>query len=222
MIDSSRAVRSPGVVNENRKPTSPSGSPGYVTRSSGAMPDPNPITPAVANLTGPSATGANPSWFALQTWPRYEKRIAERLQQKGIDVFLPLFTEQHQWSDRRSVVHTPLFPHYVFVRITETSSTRVSVLRTNGVAQFVGGRGAGVPIPDRQIESIQTVLSNGLPFFPHPFIDIGCRVRIRGGSLDGIEGILVAKNDDPSLLVSVQLIQRSLSIRLKGYQVEPL
>lgn len=193
-----------------------------MTRSSGAMRNLQTITSERANHASPSATGPEPSWFALQTWPRYEKRIAERLQLKGIEVFLPLFTEQHQWSDRRSVVHTPVFPHYVFVRIAETPDTRVSVLRTNGVEQFVGARGAGVPIPDSQIESIQTLLSDGRVFSPHPFIDIGCRVRIRGGSLDGIEGILVAKNDDPSLVVSVQLIQRSLSIRLTGYQVEPL
>jgi transcription antitermination factor NusG len=191
-----------------------------VTRSSGAMRNLQTIPAEQANQAPRPATGT--SWFALQTWPRYEKRIAERLKFKGIEVFLPLFTEQHQWSDRRSVVQTPVFPHYVFVRIGEAVDTRVSVLRTSGVAQFVGARGAGVPIPDSQIESIQTLLSSGPAFSLHPFIDIGCRVRIRGGSLDGVEGILVAKNDDPSLVVSVQLIQRSLSLRLTGYQVEPL
>ena len=193
-----------------------------MTRSSGAMRDLQTMPAEQLNAASPSAEGPDRSWFALQTWPRYEKRIAERLQLKGIEVFLPLFTEQHQWSDRRSVVHTPVFPHYVFVRITETPDTRVSVLRINGVAQFVGARGAGIPIPDGQIESIQALLSDGHVFSPHPFIEIGCRVRIRGGSLNGVEGILVAKNDDPSLVVSVQLIQRSLSVRLTGYQVEPL
>jgi transcription termination/antitermination protein NusG len=162
------------------------------------------------------------SWFAIQTWPRYEKKVAERLQDKGIKVFLPLFTERHQWRDRRALVHTPLFPHYVFVRIGETPSLRVPILRTSGVIKFVGGRSSAVPIPDRQIESIQIVMSNGLPFRPHPFLDLGRRVRIRGGSLDGIEGILVARNDDQSLLVSVQIIQRSLAIRVTGYHVEPL
>jgi transcription termination/antitermination protein NusG len=186
------------------------------------MRNPQTITNEPASPPSLQATGQDPSWFAVQTWPRYEKRIAERLELKGIEVFLPLFTEQHQWSDRRSLVHAPVFPHYVFVRIAATLDTRVSVLRTNGVAQFVGARGAGAPIPDSQIESIQTLLSNGLSFSPHPFIEVGCRVRIRGGSLDGIEGILVAKNDDPSLVVSVQIIQRSLSVRLTGYQVEPL
>jgi transcription antitermination factor NusG len=161
------------------------------------------------------------AWFAIQTRPRYEKKVVERLRQKSISAYLPLFTEKHQWSDRSRAIHMPLFPSYVFVRIEEALPTRTTVLRTNGVTGFVGVRGSGVPIPDHQISSIQAILENGVPFSPRPFLSKGQRVRIHGGSLNGVEGILVAENDDQSLVVSVQLIQRSLSIRVAGYAVRP-
>jgi transcription antitermination factor NusG len=176
----------------------------------------------VPDTTRESLSGPVSSWFAVQTWPRYEKRIASQLQEKGVEVFLPLLHERHQWSDRRTVVHAPLFPSYVFVRIADTPSTRVPVLRTSGVARFVGGRNTGSPIPDSEIESIQAVLSNGAAYREHPFLNIGQRVRIRGGSLDGVEGILAAKSDGASLLVSIEIIQRSLAVRIAGYHVEPL
>jgi transcription antitermination factor NusG len=173
--------------------------------------------PSIGNS---KAGGSNSRWFALQTWPKYEKKVSDELQKKDIHVFLPLFSSYHQWSDRRRLVHAPLFPGYIFLRIRETLNARVSVLRTAGVAGFVGVRGIGVPIPDDQIESVQTMLAKGVPLYPHPFLNIGQRIRICGGSLDGLQGVLLEHNDDLSLVVSIELIQRSLAIRVAGYRVE--
>jgi transcription antitermination factor NusG len=139
---------------------------------------------------------------------------------KELEVFLPLLAAKHQWSDRRQVVQSPLFPCYLFVRLPETQDRRISVLSTNGVTNFVGFRGMGVPVPECEIESVRFLLNRGISFQAHPFLNVGQRVRVRGSSLDGVEGILVAKNDDLSLIISIQLIQRSLSIRIAGYQVE--
>jgi transcription antitermination factor NusG len=165
----------------------------------------------------PSNSGV---WFAVQTWPRYEKKVAAELQEKKLDVFLPLLASRNRWSDRQRLVQSPLFPSYIFVRIPEHKETRIAVLRTNGVSSFVGVRGAGSPIPESEIESVRIVLKQGISVQPHPFLNVGDRVRVRGSSLDGVEGVLLAKNDDLSLVVSIQLIQRSLSIRIAGYQVE--
>jgi transcription antitermination factor NusG len=159
-------------------------------------------------------------WFAIQTRPRYEKKVVSELQEKGINVFLPLFSVKRQWSDRQTVVHPPLFPSYVFVRIALTLSDRVSILRTNGVTGFVGVRGVGTPIPDGEIEALRTVIKQKMAFEPYPYLKIGRRVCIRGGSLDGIEGMLTAINGDQSLVVSVDLIQRSIAIRITGYSIE--
>ena len=164
---------------------------------------------------------AEEAWFAIQTRPRHEKKVASDLEGKGVTVFLPLFTAVHQWSDRKRRVQVPLFTNYVFVRLAEQKNARAAVLRTNGVLSFVGIRGSGICIPDEQIEAIQVILREKVPFAPCPFVDVGQRVRIRGGSLDGISGILVKINDDRSLVISVDSIQRSLAIRIAGYNVSP-
>lgn len=167
-------------------------------------------------------TAGEHSWFAVQTKPRHEKRVAAELEEKGVVAFLPLFPEVRQWSDRKRKVHLPLFSNYVFVRLGGERNARINVLQTNGVFRFVGVRGMGVPIPDEQIETVQAIVQGRVPFSPHPFIDVGQKVRIRGGSLDGICGVLAGINDDRSLIVSVDSIQRSIAIRIDGYGIDPI
>jgi transcription antitermination factor NusG len=161
-------------------------------------------------------------WYALQTRSRHEKRVTADLQEKAIQAYLPLCSAQHQWSDRRKFVDTPLFPGYVFVKITPDAQARVPVLQTNGVISFLGVRGVGIPIPESEIAAICTVLRQNIPVEPHPFLELGQRVRICGGSLDGIEGILTGMDAKKRLVVSIQLIQRSVAVRITGYAVEPI
>jgi transcription termination/antitermination protein NusG len=175
-----------------------------------------------ATMARPAGEPVEPSWFAVHTRPRHEKKVQLSLHEKNIQTLLPLYCEKRQWSDRRRAVHLPLFPGYVFTRIVETVDTHISVLRTVGVIAFVGIRGKGVPIPDEQIEAVQAILEGGVSFTPHPFLHEGQRVRIRGGCLDGLQGILLGKNGDQSLIVSINIIQRSLAVRVAGYQVEPI
>lgn len=165
-------------------------------------------------------TTGEAKWFAIQTRPRHEKKVDAQLQGKGIESYLPLWSEMHRWSDRQRLVHQPLFSSYVFVRIADSPQERSSVLSTSGVCWFVGNRGMGLPIPSKQIQDIQTILSSAVPFTPFPFVRIGQRVRIRGGCLDGIEGILVSKDSEQSVVVSVELVRRSLAVRLNGYDIE--
>ena len=173
-------------------------------------------------LTNQEVAAPESAWFAVQTRPRHEKKVSAELQEKGVSAFLPLVLATRQWSDRRRKVEMPLFPHYVFVRIAQTVENRVSVLQTNGVTNFVGTRGIGIPIPDDQIERVQAVVAQGLPVVPHEFLNVGKRIRIRGGALDGIQGIITAMSGDQTLVLSVDLIQRSLAIRIAGFSVEPV
>lgn len=162
------------------------------------------------------------AWFAIHTRSKCEKKVSTQLGEKEINTFLPVVKELRLWSDRRKIIEQPLFPGYVFVRISREDNVRVSVLRTHGVVGFVGVHGQGIPIPDHEIDNIQTLLSSSVPFEPYPFLRVGQRVRIRGGYLDGIEGILVKKHPDWSVAVSVDLIQRSLAIRVSGFDLEPI
>jgi transcription antitermination factor NusG len=160
------------------------------------------------------------AWFAVQTRPRHEKKVSQGLKEKGIHCFLPLHREKRQWSDRQKWVELPLFSHYVFVRIAGTTELRVRVLQTSGVVQFAGTPCYGTPIPDEQIENLQAVVRQRIPLTPHEFLKVGERVRIRGGALNGIEGVLNAIKNDNSLVVSVDLIQKSVAIRINGFEIE--
>ncbi|HZQ69650.1 MAG TPA: UpxY family transcription antiterminator [Terriglobales bacterium] len=168
----------------------------------------------------PDPAGDDAAWYAVQTRSRHEKKVAEDIQEKGIQSFLPLVIRVHKWSDRQKQVQLPLFPGYVFVHTTSAAPDRISVLRTPGVAGFVGSSGKGTPIPEKQIEDIRLILDRNVPFEDYPFLEISQRVRIRGGSLDGVEGTLVAKNSDQSLVVSIDLIKRSILVRVSGYELE--
>ena len=165
---------------------------------------------------------AEPSqWYAIRTRAKHEKRVASELTQKGIVAFLPMVTEIHRWSDRRKRVDLPLFSCYLFVKIVDSAERRVSVLSAGGVLSFVGAHNHGTPIPENQIDQIRTLLESKVPFAHHPFLKIGQRVRIRGGCLEGMEGILSAQNGVDRLVVCVDGIHRALSITLEGYEVEP-
>ncbi len=161
------------------------------------------------------------SWYAIQTRSRHEKMVVRLLEELGISTFLPITTQLRQWSDRKKMVQFPLFPGYAFVHMAYRPDERLRVLRTEGVVGFVGSHGQGVPIPEKQIADIQTILASKIPCESHPFLKIGQRVRIRGGSLEGTEGVLVGHDRERMLVVSIELIQRSVSIRLHGYDLEP-
>jgi transcription termination/antitermination protein NusG len=161
-------------------------------------------------------------WYAVQTMPRHEKKVSAELAAKDIDCFLPTVSKLRQWSDRKQIIVEPLFAGYVFARLVADSSARIALLRTSGVVGLVGVRGVGVPIPETEINSIHKILEARRPFALHRFIKVGKRVRVRGGSLDGLEGILQSINGDESLVVSVELIQRSLAMTISGYTVEPV
>jgi len=170
----------------------------------------------------PLAEAGVENWYGLQTRPRHEKIVAQRLDERGVATFLPLVTEVHRWSDRKKSVQMPLFSCYVFAKFVPNRSDRLRVLRVDGVFALVGARGEGAPIPDEQIDAVRNVVEGQLPWSCHPCLKIGQRVRIRSGALDGLEGLLVSRNGDRTLVISVDAIQRSLAVRVEGYEVEPV
>jgi transcription termination/antitermination protein NusG len=161
-------------------------------------------------------------WFAVRTRPRHEKVVTSQLETIGIESFLPLYSQVRSWSDRRKTVDFPLFPGYIFVQTSRASQERVRVFQVRGVLGFVGPNNQATPIPTHQIEAVRSLLKSNIDCRPHPYLNIGQRVRIQNGALQGLEGILVRIASDHSLVVSVDLIHRSVSIRLEGYEVDSL
>jgi transcription antitermination factor NusG len=193
-----------------------------VSGLSGAMHNIVPISLSRSTDSLPAPHRETPCWFAIQTWPQYEKKVAAEFLRKSLDVFLPLVSSKRKWSDRYTVLELPLFPSYVFLRVEGSSNARIGVLRTNGVIGFVGERGRGTPIPEAQIESVRSLITSGVTYQQYAHLTIGKRVRVRGGSLDGVEGTLLEKKGDLSLLVAIELLQRSLAISVAGYRIEPV
>jgi len=168
----------------------------------------------------PAVEPGTEAWYGLHTQSRHEKIVVQRLQERGVTTFLPLVTEVRRWSDRWKHLELPLFSCYVFVKIMNTNEDRLKVLCTDSVFDFVGVPRQGTSIPDEQIDAIRTILEERLKWHSHPFLKVGQRVRIRSGALNGVEGILVARNGERSVVVSVDAIQRSLSVRIEGYELE--
>jgi transcriptional antiterminator NusG len=161
-------------------------------------------------------------WYALHTRARHEKLVVQRLAERGVETFLPIVTEVHRWSDRKKSVQLPLFGCYVFAKFIDDRSERLRVLRVGGVLSLIGSHGEGAPIPNEQIDAVRSLVEGNVPWAAHPFLKIGQRVRIRSGALDGVEGILVSRNGDDTLVISVDAIQRSLAVRVEGYEVEAI
>jgi transcription antitermination factor NusG len=159
-------------------------------------------------------------WYAVHTRSRHERVVAAQLRGRGVATYLPLVEEIHRWSDRRKRVQVPVFPGYAFIHACDCDETMATVAQIESVVRIVGAFPGGTPIPDAEMEALQRLLSRNVPCVNHPFLKVGQRVRVRGGALDGVEGTLVACKGETRLVVSIELIQRSLAVRIEGYDVE--
>jgi transcription antitermination factor NusG len=154
------------------------------------------------------------NWFALAVKPQHEFRVIEGL--KGLDdieSFLPTYKDKRVWSDRIKVLDMPLFAGYVFARF-EYSALRIPVLRVPGVRSIAGFSSAGSAVADEEISSIRALMKSGFPVRPWPFLRAGQRVRVRYGPLCGVEGIVLEQRDEWRMVVSIELLQRSVSVLL--------
>jgi len=155
---------------------------------------------------------ANLPWFALQVRTRFEVAVANYLEGKGYQWFLPTYKTRKRWSDRVKEVQAPLFPGYIFCRFDP--QTRLPILTTPGVIQIVGYNRLPVPIDEAEISAIQTLVASGVSNEPCPFLAVGDRVRIDSGPLRGLEGILLKIRGDNRLILSVSLLQRSVAVEI--------
>lgn len=180
-----------------------------------SQPLPAVVPPPIARVAHTEA-----QWFAVYTSSRHEKWVTTNLMQRQIESFLPLYEKVHHWSKRTPVrLKLPLFPNYVFVHIPPQG--RSSVLAVPGVVAIVGRGNVPSPLPDDEIESLRTSLQQG-KFEPHPYLVAGERVRVRGGALEGIEGIVVRRKNEVRVVLTLELIQRSVAVEVDTDYIEPV
>ena len=159
-------------------------------------------------------------WFALQTHPKHENKIAAELTKTAVTVFLPTTREVRQWSDRRKVLDVPLFSCYVFVKVSLSDDVYVRLLKIPGVLRWLTRNGKPCEIPPEELDPIRRIICGGIPSSPHPFLAAGDRVRVHGGCLEGLEGILVSDPDGKKIVLTVEQLHRSISISGDCYTFE--
>ncbi len=163
-------------------------------------------------------------WFAVHVKSRHEFPVAERLAGSGVEAFLPAVERLSRWKDRNKLIRFPLFPGYLFVRVDNTRSALLTVLKTKGVVRVLGNApGEPEPVPEEQILSLKTILESeaGAALDPYPYLQEGQRVRIKRGPLAGVEGMLVEKAGQHKLVLSVDILRQSTALTIGASEVEP-
>lgn len=161
-------------------------------------------------------------WHAVSVRPRYEKLVRRHLEHKGLNCFLPIYRSIRRWKDRRKELDMALFPGYVFVNLNTDNNDRLGVLRAPGVLRFVTFQGQPATVPDSQIRALESTMSAGLRTQPHPYLREGRKVRVKSGPLTDAEGIMIRRKDGFRLVLSIELITRSVMLEVDESDVEPL
>ena len=159
-------------------------------------------------------------WFALYTRHQHEKVVAEMLAAKGFEAFLPLYDSMRLWKDRKKMISLPLFPCYVFVR--GPLERKLAMISTPGVHMILY-RGENVAlIPGEEMQAIQKAVEGPFCVEPHPYLKCGERVRVKRGSLQGVEGVLVRKKNLYRLVLSVNMVAQSVAVEIDAADIEPV
>ena len=170
---------------------------------------------ASANFSSCEPEGSQ--WYAVHTFPRHEKQVAEHLRLRSIESFLPLYRCTRRWKNgMRAELQLPLFPGYLFTRLARREWA--PVLQAPSVVTLVGVRGRPAGIPEREIETVRRAVDS-FKAEPHPFLAIGDRVRITAGPLDGIEGLLVRRMQDFRVVLSVDILMRSIAVEVDAADI---
>jgi transcription antitermination factor NusG len=159
-------------------------------------------------------------WYAVFTVPQNEKSVAKHLQLREVEHFLPTYEVLRTWKNRQRVkVVLPLFPTYIFARISP--SERGKVLGSPGVLRIVGNSREPTPLPDYEIEFLRSDLCNSRTE-PYRELVVGQRVRVRSGLMQGVEGVLVRKNNRSRFVITLGLINLHAAVELGAQELEPL
>jgi transcription antitermination factor NusG len=154
------------------------------------------------------------NWYAVYICARHEKKVVSQMEDRQLQCFLPLYRSMRRWKDRLAEVAMPLFPGYAFVRINPQDQLRV--LRIPSVVRFVSFNGSPAILDQQQIDELRDRLLNGISAEPYPYLKVGRRVRVQYGPLAGMEGILLRKKDKLRVVISVELLMRSIVVDVQA------
>lgn len=159
-------------------------------------------------------------WYAVFTFPQSEKSVVKHLNLRNIESYLPTYEALHVWKNRqRKTIQLPLFPAYLFVRIT--MQERVKVLQSPGVILIVGTSREPLPLPDSEIEFLRTGLQ-GRKVEPYTELLVGDRVRVKSGLMQGVQGTLVGQGKNLRFVLTLELINQHAAVEVDAQDLEPV
>ena len=164
-------------------------------------------------------------WYAVSTKSRHEYKALTGLSQKNLTTFLP---EMEVWSkrkDRKKKITVPLFPGYLFVNAVLDNETKLTILKTVGVVRILGKKlnTEPLPVPEEKILAIQRILEKKVEMFSLQYPKAGEPARIMDGPFAGIEGTVITSDPKKELFViTIDLMQRSVAIKLEGFQISKI
>jgi transcriptional antiterminator NusG len=162
-------------------------------------------------------------WYAVHTRSRHEYKANTGLTQKNVTTFLPQIEVWSKRKDRKKKILIPLFPGYLFVEAPFLNNeTKLIILKTFGVVSILGKKEASepIPVPDDKIDAIRRMVNTKVEVLTVQFPKVGEPARIIDGPFAGIEGIIISRDVERELFfINIELLQRSVAIKLEGFQI---
>lgn len=180
----------------------------------------------VSILRGPMPSAgfddAEIPWYVIQTCCHHEGSVEARLQQKGLEVFLPRHSVMSRRRDRKKLLQVPLFPGYLFIQNILEPDTYYTILNLPGVARFLAFGNRPQPVPSETIASVKLALTAERIYCPHRYLQKGKRVRVLDGPLAGVVGIIRESNTQKrKVVIEVELFKQAVAVELEDEAVEP-
>ena len=175
-------------------------------------------TPHSANNADDPRPDCDLKWYAVRLRSNFEQVAARALEARGYEVFLPTYSSRKTVAGRDVLREVPVFPGYLFSRFD--LQRRQGVVTTPGLVHVVGIGRQPIPVPDPEIESLMRLTLSADGVRPCPFLQTGDVVRITSGALTGVEGLLLQSSGGPRLVLSISLLQRSVSAEVDAECVE--
>lgn len=159
-------------------------------------------------------------WYAAFTVPQNEKAVVKHLNLREIESFLPTYETVRVWKNRQRMrIVLPLFPSYLFVRISRRERARV--LQCPGVLQIVGNRKEPLPLPDSEVEFLRSGFCRQ-KVEPYRELVVGSRVRIKKGVMQGVQGTLVRRSSSLRFVLTLELINQHAAVEVSAEDIEPV
>ncbi|MFD2939542.1 UpxY family transcription antiterminator [Flavobacterium notoginsengisoli] len=140
------------------------------------------------------------NWYVVYTKPKWEKKVADKLKQAGIECYCPLITQVKQWSDRKKKIEVPLFNSYVFVQLAD--SERNSVFQVAGVVRYLFWLGKPAIVKDQEIEIIKTsIKAPNISDVSVSEIQVGDKIKLESGAFTNQNAIVQEVSNNYYILV---------------------